>query len=431
MFTLRPISLHLSAHSLRHVLVVMTMAMLPNAHHLAAAEAQKLYEPLTTLGLQLTFTPSATQQIGDYVVSSGLLTGLENSDGGSLVSVRSPQGSTLSLIDTPAKRGLLLTSVDGTPTFKEDVPTDWLKTDYIESPEEEAISAQAQSSDTPTAYPKIIDVLAGFSAASAKAVGDPKAYALAQVESVNLGLRNSKISAVHLNLLGIKIIDNDYPITTEVLSKLDELFPEGRQWGADTIAAFFIGNDQNTARGWGHVGGRLTVQTTNTSAAFRHEMGHNAGGRHCNEGQSSYKFGYNNGKSRTYLCGNDIAYYSNPYIRDKYGLPLGNINTANMARVWAENAARLSNYRKPEIPPLTLSGQSLGSDTIELSWNWGYITPQKTTLYRWLVPIAESRTSHYQDTGLHLGTTYRYHVIATDAKGHTAQSEYIWKATQD
>lgn len=431
MFTLRSMPLHLSAHSLKHGLLVITAIALPNTHHPAASEAQKVYQPLTTLGLQLTFTPSATLQVENYVVSSGILTDPENSDEGTLVSVRTPQGSTLSLIDAPAKRGLLLTSADGTPTFKEDVPIDWLKKDYIEGPEEEVTSTEGQSSDTSTADPKIIDVLAGFSAASAKAVGDPKAYALAQVESVNLGLRNSQISAARLNLLGIKIIDNDYPITAQVLSKLDELFPEGLQWGADTIAAFFIGNDQSTAGGWGYKPGRLTVQTTNTSAAFRHEMGHNAGGSHCNEGQSSYKFGYNNGKSRTYLCGNDVPYYSNPNIRDEHGLPLGNISTANMARVWAENATRLSNYQKPKIPPLVLSGQSLGSDRIELSWDWGYITPQKTTIYRWLVPVAESTTSQYQDTGRHPSTTYRYHVIAVDAKGNTAQSEYIWKRTQD
>jgi hypothetical protein len=305
-----------------------------------------------------------------------------------------------------------------------------MKTDYIPSPPDPSAETKVSPAPSTNAEPYVVDVLAGFSTASAAAVGDPKAYALAQVESVNLGLRNSQISTVTLHLLGIQIIPNDYPITTDVLSRLDELFPNAKAWGADTIAAFFVGNAQNTATGWGYIPGRLTVQATYSSTAFRHEMGHNAGGSHCNTGEQSYKFGYDNGKSRTMLCGNDISYYSNPNIQDQNGLPLGNASTADMARVWRENAVRLSSYATRATPHLILSAHSQTDTSIDLSWDWSYLTPTHTLIYRWLIEAGESNRGDFKDTGLRPATTYRYHVVATDNEGHRAQSDYIWTDTK-
>lgn len=60
------------------------------------------------------------------------------------------------------------------------------------------------------------------------------------------------------------------------------------------------------------------------------------------------------------LCGgNRQAYYSNPNVKDEHGLPRGNAVTADTARVWRENAQRLSSYAPPS-PYAHLSANIIG-----------------------------------------------------------------------
>lgn len=196
----------------------------------------------------------------------------------------------------------------------------------------------------------VIDLLAGFSTAAAKTIVDHEAFALAQVTTINQALKNSKVEKVRLRLVGTQIINQDHSITTATLSNLSTLFQAGiKQYSPDLIAGFFEGDSNDTAIGWGYVNGRYTVNALYASASLRHEVGHNVGGGHCPPG-SDDAYGWNNGKTRTIQCGNDIGYYSNPDLQDNYGLAIGKPGQANMARVWRNNAEKISAYSPSVVP---------------------------------------------------------------------------------
>lgn len=273
---------------------------------------------------------------------------------GTLILVTRDNGNFVALIDTPLNKGTLIGKSDGTETFIKAKDVDYFKTDYVISPK---VIAQ-DDAEALKHNPKIdengayhIEILAGFSQASASRVGDPTAYGLAQVESANLGLRNSRVgNQVILEFAGFEVTPIDYPITTNTLGNLQKIFPNHES--ADLIAAFFVGNSQDTAAGWAYVPGRVSVQALYAPSAFRHEVGHNAGGNHCNTGQDNFRFGYDNGRNRTFLCGNDSNFYSTPHVTDSYGIPVGNAVTADMARQWVERAPIMSSYGTP-IPPVS------------------------------------------------------------------------------
>ena len=137
------------------------------------------------------------------------------------------------------------------------------------------------------------------------------------------------------------------------------------QWFADEIirlgpdfVAFVQGftGARGEAGGRAFLGGYLSDNGLRGSsppvAVFRHEVGHNVGGGHC-PGDSNirgfpYAHGYNNGQrgQRTILCGNSLNMYSNPDILDSQGIPLGDPETADMARVWRERAETMSSHRR-------------------------------------------------------------------------------------
>lgn len=198
----------------------------------------------------------------------------------------------------------------------------------------------------------VIDLLAGFSQAAADYIGDHEAYALVQVASVNRALQQSKVQGVRLRLVGTQVVPQDAAITGTNLGQVSKVFAEGmRRYSPDVVASFVVGTPgQDTAVGWGYINGRYTINSIKSATVFRHELGHNIGGNHCSDGKS-YRFGYNNGRVGTILCGNHVGYFSNPDVKDSRGVPLGNATTANMARVWRENAARMSAY-SPSVVPL-------------------------------------------------------------------------------
>ncbi|WP_165673712.1 carbohydrate-binding protein [Metapseudomonas otitidis] len=197
----------------------------------------------------------------------------------------------------------------------------------------------------------VIDLLAGFSSEAAKFIGDHEAFALTLVASVNRNLKQSQVEGVRLRLVGTQVVPGDYPITTGSLAQVSTLFRDGmRQYSPDLVAGFVKGTPGvDTAVGWAYVGGRYSINYINSPTVFRHEVAHNAGGSHCPDGKS-HRFGYNNGRVGTILCGNQVPFYSNPDLRDVQGIPLGDARTANMARVWRENAARMSAYSPAVIP---------------------------------------------------------------------------------
>ncbi len=231
----------------------------------------------------------------------------------------------------------------------------------------------------------VIDLLAGFSQKAANWVGDHEAYALVQVASVNRALKQSQVQGVRVRLVGTQVVAEDYPITTGTLSQVSRVYAQGmRQYSPDVVASFIMGTPGvDTAVGWGYLPGRYSINYINSSTTFRHELAHNIGGNHCSDG-SSYRFGYNNGRVGTILCGNHVGYYSNPDIKDNQGVPLGDARTANMARVWRENAARMSAY-SPSVVPLE------GEQALSILEQRVSLAPRETRYYPVDVPEGTQR----------------------------------------
>lgn len=282
------------------------------------------------------FTRSALKTQNGYTVESGML---KSSDTvGSLVVVRAPDGAVTALVDEPQRRGLLRVAPDGTSTFAEDKPYDFMTPDTLEQAQASTGGEALEKDGGVAAEPKVIDIVTAFSNGAAAQVGDPLAYSIAQIEMVNLMLHLSLVPSVRLRLVALNIYD-----TALLVGELDKwrdlMEPSRARYNADLTAAFAQGGG-----GLAYLGGHSSSNGVDGTTVFRHEVAHNVGGVHCNPGNDSYNYGYNNGRSRTSLCGNDVPYYSNPYVRDVQGLPLGDPNTANMSRVWEERAGIMSSY---------------------------------------------------------------------------------------
>ncbi|MGY2234667.1 hypothetical protein ACW9ID_06610 [Pseudomonas gingeri] len=295
----------------------------------------------------------------DYQVSSApLMKG--NGDFGELVVALRVDGSFVAFLDTPENRGTVIGRSDGAQTWIKEEKYDYLTPDAVESDtRHEGVSFVDSKSinslvDHDCNGRIIVDVLAGFSRSAADRVGDSTAFALAQVESANLGLRNSRADTVRLRLVGTQIVNEDYPVTGTTLGLVANIFRNGiAESGADMVAGYFNMPTGDAAGGFAYAPGRYSIQRTAQPAAFRHEIGHNAGGGHCNtEGTDNYKFGFSNGVSATFLCGNNVNYYSTPFVLDSGGRPLGNARTADMVRVWGERAEAMSSYARSVTAPV-------------------------------------------------------------------------------
>ena len=294
------------------------------------------------------FGQVSMERSGTYEVRSALT----GSAQGSLTIAEAEDGSFVALVDTPDRHGTVVGASDGSQVFIEAPEDDYMQPDTDPGPEPAAL--QTRAADTDSSGVNVIDLLAGFSKSAADRIKDPTAYALAQVGSVNFRLSNSQVANARLRLVGIQVIDENFPTNTGkdgTLGRVKTLFAEGaKQYGADLVAAFSNAPRGNSAGGWAFTPGRYSVQQVQSSGAFRHEIAHNVGGSHCNNGKNSYKFGYSNGKSKTALCGNNVAYYSTPLLSDEHGLPLGDSAKADMARLWRERAAAMSSYAKAVVP---------------------------------------------------------------------------------
>lgn len=290
------------------------------------------------------FERSNLKSVNGYTVESGKLRMPDKSEG-SLVTVRSADGSLTALINTPDKNGLLRIDSKGTSYFISEPQADPLIDDWVKDAENKVATSPV---DPVSAEPHVIDLLMGYSRAGLnRAGGDALADSLAKVEYINMALRNSLVTNVSFRLVGIQIVEQDYLVTTETLGKVPTIFAEGiSSFQPDVVYGNFLTTEPGGAIGWAWIGGRFGIGIASGHVTFAHELGHNAGSGHCNDhGVNNYKFGYFNGKSGSLLCGgNRQAYYSNPAVKDEYGLPRGNSVTADTARVWRENAERLSSY---------------------------------------------------------------------------------------
>lgn len=292
-----------------------------------------------------------------YTVESGNLY-TRDRDTGSLVVVRSPDGAITAIVDEPGKRGLLVVDAQGKSTFTQEPPNDYMTPDTVEMSETSVPAVD----NSKAGEPRYIDMLVAYTAyALGRLNTDPIAFALAQLESANLGLRNSRVENLSLRLAAVNVFDVAHDTSSQGLRAWqDMLAPYRALYSTDVSAAYSVAAG---AGGRAYAPGYTSVNNWAQPAAFRHEVGHNAGGIHCNDNRSKYNFGYNNGKSSTYLCGNNVPYYSTPAINDAHGLPMGNAQTADMARVWRENTARLTGYN-PELAGLRMLVVSGNEDQV-------------------------------------------------------------------
>jgi hypothetical protein len=223
------------------------------------------------------------------------------------------------------------------------------KETYLKNADEAQVSG-CEEKDASGKY--VIDLFVGYSYQASTIAVDIDAHALSLVEMVNNGLSNSLVNNVYLRLVGTGINQNNPGVVTSVLGNIYTWFAdEIAQTSPDYVASIQVPNGAtNEAGGWAGVGGYSSVNSIYGSAAvFRHEVGHNMGSSHCTAGIKPYAAGYNNGNSRTHMCGNSVNFYSNPAIVDNLGLPLGDVATADNARLWRERAPEVSARKKHSI----------------------------------------------------------------------------------
>jgi hypothetical protein len=308
--------------------------------NVASKSTAELYADLIAPAV---FERSSSKVIDGYTVESGNLRMPDKSEG-ALVTVRSADGSLTALVEKKEASGLLVVNKQGERKFTPDRSNVGLRNDVEVNTVGEKKLSTSRSPDQ--SYE--VDMLIGYSRSAVASVGgNAMSHALALVESANLALRNSLVTSVSLKLVGVQIVEQNYPIVAGGLANVPIIFSEGmREFQPDMLYAVFSGHPDDDSAGRAHTPGRFAMGFPE-AWIFRHEIGHNAGGRHCPSEPGApvpYGHGYNNGKSNTAQCGEEGVYYSTPAVIDQFGLPKGDSATADMARVWRENAERLSSY---------------------------------------------------------------------------------------
>jgi hypothetical protein len=310
------------------------------------------------------FASTASYEQSGYQVDSANLT-LDGNLAGMLVSVRSPDGSILAIVEEPkvaGKSGTWRVTAQGQSSFIPTLPANYRLPDEVSGGVIVNNQQPKAEHDGTT-----IDMLVGFSRAAVNRVGDPIAYALAQAETVNLTMRNSGLEHVVLRVSGVQIVDEDFKITPATLTRLNTIVRG--MYGFDSDVRVGFADDPGSAvPGLARPANERhdILVGVDWPTSLRHQMGHIADGGHCNDGSDAskedYKFGYFNGKNGTAMCGNDTPYYSNPALRDEHGLPRGDVRTANMARLWEEQAYWIAN-RELSLDALRLKLVSVNGDT--------------------------------------------------------------------
>jgi len=268
-----------------------------------------------------------------YQVSSSMLLDQDDKTAGFLVLVNGADGGFVALVNTPERRGVVIGKADGSQTFREEVRPKEQPMDYIDGPQTSWSAGDAKpgvSDDQDV----VLTVLAGFSEEAVRQVGDPRAFALAQIETLNLALRNTGITHIRIALSGIETTPIDYVINGENLDKILTMFPNYPK--ADLVAGFFASEMQDNIVGIAYRNRNISMTNISTTDTFAHEIGHNVGGDHCYDGGPFYHFGIKNERYGTLLCQGPqlVLAFSNPANRDPDGNPMGDAKTANMALTW-------------------------------------------------------------------------------------------------
>jgi hypothetical protein len=384
--------------------------------NVASKSTAELYEDVIKPGV---FELSSSKVIEGYTVESGNLVMPDNSLG-SLVTVRSADGSLTALVEKPKESGLLVVDTQGKSTFKIPVTKNYSQSDFIV--DEVEFRRLSKTKPIIASEPKVIDIFLGYTQVAVDLVGEPHRHALAFVENVNLAFRNASVSGVSLRLVGTQVVAENYPIIGATLGNLFEIFSIGIKNSAPDVVYGVLGDHpENNANGWGFMPGRSAIGYALRPTTFLHELGHNAGGSHCSADGGApvpYGYGFNNGTTSTVQCGEGSINYSSPTLRDQHGNPLGNATTADMARVWRENAERLSSYSFG--PPRNF--RKTASTITKVTFGWDPVDGAvRYDFYSTILSGPEIRK-----TGETTGVTYtvsdtfgrtQYFVKAVDAQG--------------
>lgn len=314
--------------------------------NVASKTTAELYADVIKPGV---FERSNSKVIDGYTVESGNLRMPDKSEG-ALVTVRSADGSLTALIERKDASGLLVVNKQGERSFTPDRSNVNLRNDIEVNTVKEAEFSTSKAS---VKISRVVDIVIGYSRSAVASVGgDASTHALALVESANLALRNSLVTTVSLKLVGVQVVEQNYPIVGDGPPKVPVIFSEAMKvFKPDMLYAVFSGHPDDDSSGRAYMPGRFAMGHPE-AFIFRHELGHNAGGMHCPSEPGSpvrHGHGYNNGKSNTAQCGEEGVYYSTPTVIDQFGLPRGDATTADMARVWRDNAWRLSSYARPFV----------------------------------------------------------------------------------
>lgn len=238
--------------------------------NVASKSTAELYADVIKPGV---FERSSSKVIDGYTVESGNIL-MPDKSVGSLITVRSGDGSLTAVVEEPGNNGLFLVGSKGESRFIPFPDRDFSLPDTVVK------NAKSVMPKSPTSVgPYVIDMLIGYSRSAVEAAGgDAHANALAQVESVNLALRNSLVTDISMRLVGVQIVESNYPITPDTLARLPEVFSEGmRVYEPDLLYGIFSGHPEDSSVGWAYVPGRTAIGYI-YGEAFRHEVGHNAGG---------------------------------------------------------------------------------------------------------------------------------------------------------
>lgn len=306
--------------------------------NVAAKSTDELYKPF--IGSSR-FERSSSRIVDGYTIESGNLRTDEST--GSLVTVRAKDGSLTAIVDTQGTVGVLRINTDGQSRFTAEKPPESILDGVVKR-------ANDSSTVSPPAKPTaanenfIITVLVAYSRPYADRVVDARAYALAELETVNLALRNSLVTNVSLELAGITIVEADLALSPSLFWSLSPiLIPIIELYNPDIVAGFFIDHDYKYA--WLAFAGPNRITLMGYSTYFRAAVGVNAGAENkCspNDPAQGYNFGY----KTSIMCTEHgpEPFYSTPLVLDENGEPRGDAATADMARVWRENAQRMAHY---------------------------------------------------------------------------------------
>nr|WP_180205813.1 M12 family metallo-peptidase [Pseudomonas sp. SbOxS1]NYU05978.1 hypothetical protein [Pseudomonas sp. SbOxS1] len=332
--------------------------------NVAGKSTAELYADLIAPGV---YKQSSSKEIDGYTVESGNLK-MPDESTGSLVAVRSKDGSLTAIVEKPGESGLLVINSNGETRFTPSPTLDYSLPDTVK---DNTTTKAGATNPSVMQGPYVIDMLIGYSRDAVSSVGgNAHANALAQIESVNLALRNSLITNISIELVGIEIVEKNYPVNLETYQALPQIFSTGIATHKPDLVYGMFNYEDSGAGGYGELAGRFAMGLAWGAAVFRHEVGHNAGGLHCvaqGGAPVPYGYGHNNGKTTTAQCGNANPYYSTPAVRDAHGLLIGDAATADMARVWRENAQRLSSYTARTPKNFRLTGST--AFTATFSWD--------------------------------------------------------------